>query len=189
MQMKKVMFALCFVLGGMVLVNAQDTTSNQYNKNEQQYPQDQQMQGQQQDRQRIQTSELPDAVKRTLEDQEYRGWLVSGAFTATANQSSMDSTSGNNDQNRQDNNNAIGAEDQEIYLVELKNGAETKTVAFHKDGERIEGWQDQNNQNGQNSQYNQNDQNGPIGRVNAQIASRPVRRTSFQLNRCSIGRL
>ncbi len=77
--MKKLMFALCFVFGGMVVVNAQDTTSNQYRK-DQQYPQDQQMQGQQdqqmqgqQDRQRIQTSELPDAVKRSLEDQEYRG--------------------------------------------------------------------------------------------------------------------
>jgi uncharacterized protein YdbL (DUF1318 family) len=164
--MKKVMFALCFVLGGMVLVNAQDTTSNQYNKNEQQYPQDQQMQGQQQDRQRIQTSELPDAVKRTLEDQEYRGWLVSGAFTTTANQSSMDSTS--SDQN-QGNNNAIGTEGQEIYLVELKNGAETKTVAFDKNGERIEGWQDQSNQNGQdsqNGQYNQNDQNGQNNQYN-----------------------
>lgn len=154
------MFALCFVLGGIVLVNAQDTTSNQYNKNEQQYPQDQQMQGQQQDRQRIQTTELPDAVKRTLEDQEYRGWLVSGAFKASANQSSMDSTGVSGDQNRQGNNNAIGTEDQEIYLVELKNGAETKTVAFDKDGERIEGWEDQSNQNGengQNNQYNQSD--------------------------------
>jgi hypothetical protein len=154
--MKKVMFALCFVLGGTVLVNAQDTTSNQYNKNDQQY---QQMQGQQQDRQRIQTSELPDAVKRTLEDQQYRGWLVSGAFTASANQSSTDSTNANSDQNRQGNNNAVGTKDQDIYVVELKNGAETKTVAFHKNGERIEGWQDQN-QNGQDNQNGQENQNG-----------------------------
>ncbi len=157
--MKKIMFALCFVFGGTVLVHAQDTTSNQYRTDRgSQYPQDQQ------DRQRIQASELPDAVKRSLEDQEYRGWLVSGAFTASASDQSMDSDSaGVNGQNQenQGNNNAIGAESEEIYIVELKNGAETKTVAFYKDGQRIEGWQDQSNQynqNGQNNQYNQNDQ-------------------------------
>lgn len=152
------MFALCFVFGGMMLVRAQDTTSNQYKTEQQsQYPQDQQAQ---QDRQRIQTSELPDAVKRSLEDQEYRGWLVSGAFTASADQSMQSDSTGVNGQS-QGNNNAIGAEGEEIYLVELKNGAETKTVAFRKDGQRIEGWQDPNdqyNQNDQNNQYNQNDQ-------------------------------
>src|SRR5690349_25004333 len=132
--MKKVMFALCFVLGGVVLVSAQDTqdtTSNQYRTDRQsQYPQDQQGmnqnqdQGLNQDRQRIQSTELPDEVKRSLEGEEYRGWLISGAFKAQGGQdqssTGADTTSTNT--NREGNVNATGTEDEEVYIVELKNG-------------------------------------------------------------------
>jgi hypothetical protein len=181
--MKKVMFALCFMFGGIVVVTAQetqDTTSNQY-RTETQSQSDQaqnQDQNQNQDRERIQSTELPDAIKRSLEGPEYRGWLVSGAFKSsssssqqsTTGQSSMESETTTPDANRpgnttqestqgntEGNTNAAGAEDEEIYIVELKNGAETKTIRFNKDGEKIEGMEGAD-QSTPGNQYNQNDQ-------------------------------
>jgi hypothetical protein len=170
-KMKKVMFALCFMFGGIVAVTAQetqDTTSNEYRTETQsQYPQD----AQSQDRERIQSTELPDEVKRSLEAQEYRGWLISGAFkaTGTSDKSSMesDTTSTETDVNRQGDNNAVGAQAEEVYIVELKNGAETKTVRFGKDGQKIEGMEEgqenqQENQNEQTEQPAPNDQAAPV---------------------------
>lgn len=158
------MFALCFLFGGIVVVSAQDTqdtTSNQYRTETQsQYPQYPMTQDQ--DRERIQATELPDPVKRTLEGAEYRGWLISGAFKADASQMmNADTTSA--DPNRQGNANATGAEDEELYIVELKNGAETKTLWFDSEGQQLEGMDDQQNMQKntpgqptypQNNQYN-----------------------------------
>ena len=153
--MKKIMFALCFVFGGIVAVSAQekqDTTSNQYRtETESQYPQD--AQAQDQDRERIQATELPDQVKRSLEGEEYRGWLISGAFKSK-NPMGSDTASTSTDANNQPNANATGTEQEEIYIVELKNGAETKTLRFDSKGEKVEGMEDE--QNSQNSQFNQN---------------------------------
>ena len=192
--MKKVMFALCFIFGGIVAVSAQetqDTTSNQYRtETESQNPQDAQGQDQpqdqsqdmqaqdqsqemqtqdqsqntmgQQDRERIQVTELPEEVKRSLEGQEYRGWLISGAFKAQSGQSGDQSTSPEdqaamqsdttNAQGREPSANATGTEEEEVYIVELKNGAETKTVHFDSKGEIVEGMESE-----QNSQYNQSE--------------------------------
>jgi len=58
---------------------------------------------------KIKSEELPEAVKKSLEAQEYRGWMISSAYKAG-----------------------------DIYEVELKNGAETKTVKFSKDGKKVE---------------------------------------------------
>ena len=180
--MKKVMFALCLMFGGIVVVSAQDTqdtTSNQYRTETQsQYPQDSlsqspdmnqdqsQSQGMmgQQDRERIQVTELPDEVKRSLEGQEYRGWLISGAFKAqSGDQSSMESDTTSTDATQQQESaNATGMEEEEVFIVELKNGAETKTVRFDSKGEVVEGMEgDQNGQSTENgqtpgNQYNQN---------------------------------
>ena len=154
------MFALCFMFGGVVAVSAQDaqdTTSNQYRTETQsQNPQD----AQAQDRERIQSTELPDEVKRSLEGEEYRGWLISGAFKAkgasdASPETETDSTE--TDASRQGNNSATGAQAEEGYIVELKNGAETKTVRFGKDGQKIEGMEE-DGQNSQDNQYNQNEQ-------------------------------
>jgi hypothetical protein len=162
-KMKKVMFALCVMLGGSVAMvtaqDTQDTTSNQYRTESQTQPgQDQNVQGQDQNnqdmqaqdqnRERIQSTELPDGVKRSLEGQEYRGWLVNGAFKATA---SSDASMESDSTSQQGDNNAIGAQGQEIYIVELKNGAETKTVRFDKDGKKLEGM-DEGQGNDQSSQ-------------------------------------
>ena len=153
------MLALCFVFGGIVAVVAQesqDTTSNQYRTETQsQYPQD--AQAQDQDRERIQATELPDEVKRALEGEEYRGWLISGAFKSTGNQdqSSMesDTTSTNTDANNQPGINATDTEGEEVYIVELKNGAETQTLRFDSKGQKLEGMEE--DQNSPNSQFNQ----------------------------------
>ena len=61
----------------------------------------------QDDKTKIKSEELPESVKKSLEAQEYRGWLIDAAYHVKSTDS---------------------------YEVELKNGAETKTVKFDKDG-------------------------------------------------------
>ena len=65
----------------------------------------------QDDKTKIKSEELPEAVKKALEAQEYRGWLIDAAYHVKSTDS---------------------------YEVQLKNGAETKSVKFDKDG-KIEG--------------------------------------------------
>ena len=177
------MFALCLMFGGIVVVSAQDTqdtTSNQYRTETQsQYPQDSLSQSQdmtnqdqsqsqgmmgQQDRERIQVTELPDEVKRSLEGQEYRGWLISGAFKAqSGDQSSMESDTTSTDATQQQESaNATGMEEEEVFIVELKNGAETKTVRFDSKGEVVEGMEGDQNGQTPGNQYNQNQDQSTI---------------------------
>lgn len=176
------MFALCFTFGGIVVLSAQDTqdtTSNQYRTETQsQYPQDIGLS--QPDRERIQSTELPDEVKRSLEGEEYRGWLISGAFRsqATAEQS-MGADTASTDFNQQGNANARVQEGEEFFTVELKNGAETKTVHFNSDGEILQGMDEGQNSpanpyapnpgdplnqdpGNPNNQYNQDNQADPL---------------------------
>ncbi|HTE31609.1 MAG TPA: hypothetical protein VK666_14605, partial [Chryseolinea sp.] len=60
---------------------------------------------------KIKSEELPAPVKKALEMQDYRGWLIDAAYKYTAT---------------------------ETYEVSLKNGAETKVVKFDKDGKKVE---------------------------------------------------
>jgi len=71
-------------------------------------------QDQDQDRQQISVSELPEGVTAKLESQDYSGWTVGNAYKK------MDDS-----QN-------------EIYIVEMKQGTETKKVKFDRDGNLIE---------------------------------------------------
>lgn len=140
--MKKLMFAFCFLFGGLVAVNAQDTTSTQQDQQRQQYPTSTQQDDQ--DREKINSRDLPDAVKRSLETQEYRGWLVNTAYKTTgvsnqANQNQNDPTSvSGNPTDSTSSTSTAGAYGQEVYVVELKNGAQTKTVRFDKDGKKLD---------------------------------------------------
>lgn len=59
---------------------------------------------------KIKPEDLPDAVKTTLNSDDYKDWEISAAYKH---------------------------EDTEIYEVELKSGAETKTLKFDKDGNQI----------------------------------------------------
>ena len=121
--MKKLMFASLALLGSVALANAQEATPQESNKATEAVtpapapteavtpaPQDAAAQDQD-DKTKIKSEELPDAVKKALEAQEYRGWLIDGAFHVKSTDS---------------------------YEVQLKNGAETKTVKFSKDG-KVEG--------------------------------------------------
>ena len=64
--------------------------------------------------QQIAISELPEAVTAKLESQDFAGWTVGNAYKKT------------------DENNM------EIYVVEMKQGTETKKVKFDKDGNKLD---------------------------------------------------
>lgn len=131
--MKKVMLAFCLLLGGIVTyAQQQDSTSR--DQQQTQYPT-----MQDQDRERINSRDLPDAIKRSLEGQEYRGWLVNAAYKTkgTSDMNQSDTTAAQQDTTSVSGN--TGAYAQEMYVVELKNGAQTKTVRFDKDGKKLDG--------------------------------------------------
>lgn len=102
--MKKLLLAVCLMVGGATFVSAQNepvTTPGQ-------------TQTQDQEGQQIAASELPDAVTAKLEGQDYSGWTVGNAYK------------------KMDDSN------QEMFVVELRQGTETKKVKFDKDGNEIE---------------------------------------------------
>ena len=106
--MKKLMFASLALLGSVALANAQEATPQESNKaTEAVAPAPAPAADQQDDKTKIKSEELPEAVKKSLEAQEYRGWLIDAAYHVKSTDS---------------------------YEVQLKNGAETKTVKFNKDG-------------------------------------------------------
>src|SRR3989337_3116283 len=108
--MKKLLLAVCLMCGGATLVSAQnEPASSTETQTQTQTPQDQD-----QDRQQISVSELPDAVTAKLEGQDYSGWTVGNAYKK------MDESN------------------QEMYIIELKQGTETKKVKFDRDGNGIE---------------------------------------------------
>lgn len=136
--MKKLVFAVSMFLGAVV-VNAQDTTSTTS-------PTDpttiQTPAIQDEGRVKIKSQDLPDAVKSSLESQEYRGWLVNSAYkmdaaattTSDTNTESTESTDSTSVSTSTD----AGAYNKEVFIVELKNGAQTKTVRFDKDGKKLD---------------------------------------------------
>jgi hypothetical protein len=115
--MKKLVLSIGLLLGGVAFVNAQDTTSVQPQPQEQAAPQDQQ-------REQIQVSDLPDPVKRAIESQDYQGWTVSAAYKSTMSEA--------------DTQGDASKAGQEVYVLDLRNGAETKTVKFDKDGNKLD---------------------------------------------------
>ena len=115
--MKKLMFASLALLGSVALANAQEATPpTESNKATEAVapapaPAVAPAAADQDDKTKIKSEELPEAVKKSLEAQEYRGWLIDAAYHVKSTDS---------------------------YEVQLKNGAETKTVKFSKDG-KVEG--------------------------------------------------
>lgn len=96
------MFASLALLGSVAFVNAQDASTPAPAAT---------AAPAQEDKAKIKSEELPEAVKKALEAQEYRGWLINGATHVKST---------------------------DTYEVELKNGAETKVVKFSKDGKVVE---------------------------------------------------
>jgi hypothetical protein len=100
--MKKLVFAMLAFGASVVAVQAQETPSTTPSSSA--VPA-------QDDRQKIKAEELPETVKKALEAQEYKGWLINTAYHIKST---------------------------DTYEVELKNGAETKTFKFDKDGKKLE---------------------------------------------------
>ena len=134
--MKKLTLAFCLLVGGIVGANAQDTTS----VDKQQYPTQGAQSTEQDDREKINSRDLPDAVKRSLEGTEYRGWLINSAYKMKGN--SMGDMNQDSTSNQSDSTMVTKPETDalvnEVFVVELKNGAQTKTVRFDKDGNTLD---------------------------------------------------
>ncbi len=124
--MKTLCFALVVVLGGLSHAQGQDTTT----MDQQQTP----VILYDQERDRLNTRDLPDAVKRSLEEQEYRGWLINAAYKTTG----MDFMYHDNSQTDTTDVAERRGTGRDVYVVELKNGAQTKTVRFSEEGERLD---------------------------------------------------
>lgn len=108
--MKKILLAVSLMFGGATLVVAQDDRTSTQGQTQTQTTQDQD----QDKKQQIAVSELPEAVSAKLESQDFSGWTVGNAYKKT------------DESNR------------EMYIIELKQGTETKKVKFDSDGNEME---------------------------------------------------
>lgn len=123
--MKRICVVFVLMVGIAYGSNGQDTTAVE----EQQFP----TVLYDQERDRINSRDLPEAVKRALDGQEYRGWLINAAYV-TAGMDFMYHDSHVDTMGVSDRSFGTG---RDIFVVELKNGAQTKTVRFTEDGEKI----------------------------------------------------
>lgn len=117
--MKRWVLALITVCAGWGDAPAQDTLQHQQS-GQQHVPS-------QREWVRMEVHHLPEAVRRSLEGTEYRGWLINAAYRSE--QGSADDTT------RYRGYRA----DEVLYLVELKNGAQNRTVIFDEEGYEVEG--------------------------------------------------
>ena len=101
--MKKLVFAMLAMGASVVAVQAQESPAPASSTAAAVAPQD--------GKEKIKAEDLPEAVKKSLEAQEYKGWLINTAYHVKSTDS---------------------------YEVELKNGAETKTLKFDKEGKKVE---------------------------------------------------
>ena len=97
------------MFGGATLVSAQETPDQTRTQSETETSIQQD-----QEKQQISVSELPDGVTAQLESQDYSGWAVGNAYKK------MDES-----QN-------------EIFIVELRQGTETKKIKFDRDGNKLD---------------------------------------------------
>jgi hypothetical protein len=107
--MKTLIISICFICGGIAFTHAQDTTQSEYSLAEPQIVNE-----------KIETRELPEAVKQALQGQDYRGWLINAVYKAPI-------------VNPGDSKNINKA----MYVVELINGNQKKTIEFDKDGKKL----------------------------------------------------
>jgi hypothetical protein len=109
--MKKLLFAMLAMGASVLAVNAQDNPSPSPTPAPLPTEESNAAVSTQDDKEKIKAEDLPESVKKSLEAQEYKGWLINAAYHVASTDS---------------------------YEVELKNGAETTTVKFDKEGKKIE---------------------------------------------------
>jgi hypothetical protein len=114
--MKKVLFASLALAGSLTLANAQTTestpaTDKPATETSVSTSSTTVTSTTQDEKVKIKSEELPEAVKKSLNSEDYRGWLISAAYE--------DKAKGQ-------------------YEVEVKNGAEVKTLKFDKEGKKID---------------------------------------------------
>jgi hypothetical protein len=103
--MKKLLLGILLVGGCTLSVLAQDATPAPA-------PEAQPSTEMKDDMQPIAASELPAAIRTSLEGQDYSGWTVANTYKKEK-------------------------EGKTMYIVELKNGAETKKVKFDAEGNKL----------------------------------------------------
>jgi hypothetical protein len=97
----------------------------------------------------MKSQDLPEGIKEALEGQGYTGWLISSAYKVdAASTGATGNTDGSTDATNSDTTSvssgvgtsagAAGAHAEEMYIVVLKNGAQTKTVRFDKEGKELD---------------------------------------------------
>lgn len=106
--MKKVLFAILFVFTAAVAALAQEPAATPAPAT----PPSSEYQDKDKDKKPIAVSELPATITASLQGQDYTGWTASNAFTTEK-------------------------DGQTIYIVELKNGSETKKVKFDAQGNKL----------------------------------------------------
>jgi hypothetical protein len=109
--MKKVLFASLALAGSLTLANAQTTESTPATENSSVSTSTTTTTASQDEKVKIKSEDLPEAIKKSLNSDDYRGWLISAAYE--------DKAKGQ-------------------YEVEVKNGAEVKTLKFDKEGKKID---------------------------------------------------
>lgn len=92
-----------------------------------------------QDQQRISVSQLPEEVSSKLESQDYSGWTVDGAYT------------------KQDSDHG------QLYIVEMRQGNETKKVKFDAQGNEIDKKDKRGHKKSGQSSSNYNDNESSSG--------------------------
>jgi hypothetical protein len=126
--MKKLLFAIGLMFGAAAVVNAQDSTST---KTQTQSQTETQISNQDEQREKVSISDLPAPIKTALENKNYQNWTVSSAYKTRM-------TSPANTDASTDAKTDTKAQGMDLYVVELKNGAQTTTVKFDKDGKEID---------------------------------------------------
>lgn len=103
--MKKLILSFFLAISVLTLAQAQDDTQTPPSS--------------QDNREKIEISQLPQPVRTALESKDYATWTVSSAYRSTQTESSDETKS------------------MEVYVVEMKNGADTQIVKFDKDGNKV----------------------------------------------------
>jgi hypothetical protein len=113
--MKTLFFIFSLVVGSLTVAYCQDSTDVQRHDGVEQQQEEVQIVNE-----KIEPRELPEAVKTTLQSQQYYGWLVNAVYKEPLDKG-------------ENPNGIVGV----VYAVELISGSRTKNIRFDKDGKEL----------------------------------------------------